>query len=84
MTPPAPRPQGKAGEAARKLEAAFLSEMLKSAGLGEQENSFSGGPGEAQFASFQRDLLADAMVEKGGIGLAQLFFNAMTEHTHDR
>jgi len=80
LTPHSP---SRAQDAAKKLESVFLSEMLKSAGLGEQENSFSGGPGEAQFASFQRDLLADAIVEKGGIGLAEMFFRAMMEQSDD-
>ena len=73
----------RARAAADKLEAVFLTEMLKSAGLGEQENSFSGSAGEDQFASFQRDILAQAIVEKGGIGLAEMFFRSMMEKTDD-
>lgn len=61
------------------LEASFLTEMLKAAGFGEQDNSFSGGTGEDQFASFHREAIARRMVEAGGIGLAEHFFNAMTE-----
>ena len=77
------RPAPDARAAAEKLEAVFLAEMLKSAGLGEQENSFSGSAGEDQFASFQRDILAEAIVKKGGIGLAEMFFRSLTEKTDD-
>jgi Rod binding domain-containing protein len=69
---------------AEKLEASFLAEMLKSAGVGEQENSFSGSPGESQFASFHREALAREMVAQGGIGLAQTFHAALKEKTDDR
>ncbi|MEQ8291968.1 MAG: rod-binding protein [Roseovarius sp.] len=61
------------------LEASFLSEMLKAAGFGEQVNSFSGGAGEDQFASFHREAMAERMVRAGGIGLAEHFFTAMME-----
>ncbi len=66
-------------EAAQKLEATFLSEMLKSAGFGAPRESFGGGIGEDQFSSFLRDEQARAMVEAGGIGLAESLFEAMKE-----
>ena len=66
-------------ETAFRMEATFLSEMLKSAGFDGQVETFSGGRGEEQFASFQRDALAERMVQAGGIGLAEHFFNAMME-----
>ena len=72
-------PRNSVREAAEKLEATFLAEMLKSAGLGAQSHEFSGGIGEDQFASFQREALADAMVQRGGIGLAEMFYNALKE-----
>lgn len=68
-----------AWQAAEKLEASFLAEMLKNAGLGEMKSSFGGGPGEAQFASFLREQQALQMVRGGGIGLAETFYNAMKE-----
>lgn len=68
-----------AREAARKLEATFLAEMLKGAGFGTQENSFSGGPGGDQFASFHRQAVAEEIAKTGGIGLAEHFLNAMME-----
>lgn len=62
---------------AAQLETAFLSEMLSYAGLGAMEGSFGGGIGEEQFASFLRQEQAAAMVDRGGIGLAESLFRAM-------
>lgn len=64
---------------AQELEAAFLAEMLAHAGLGDMEGPFGGGQGEEQFSSFLRQEQARLMVEKGGIGLAELIFRSMTE-----
>ncbi len=69
--------------AAEALEASFLAEMLKATGLGEQENGFSGSAGESQFASFHREAIARAVVERGGIGLAAIIESAMKETHHD-
>ncbi|SFK90832.1 rod-binding protein [Shimia haliotis] len=66
-------------EAAKELEVTFLAEMLESAGLGETSESFGGGAGEDQFSSFLRMEQARAMVDAGGIGLAEAFFNALKE-----
>ncbi|MBF9035238.1 hypothetical protein HKCCE2091_13410 [Rhodobacterales bacterium HKCCE2091] len=63
--------------AARELEAAFLSEMLKQAGFGEARGAFGGGVGEQQFASLLRDQHAHAMADAGGIGLAEQIFRAL-------
>ncbi len=63
----------------QELEAAFLSEMLGYAGLGQAQESFGGGIGEDQFASFLRQEQADAMVKSGGIGLAESLFQALTK-----
>jgi len=65
--------------AAQEMEATFLAEMLKSAGLGEMPSAFGGGPGEEHFASFLRMEQARAMVKAGGIGLAQSIFEAMKD-----
>ncbi|MFT4149078.1 MAG: rod-binding protein [Paracoccaceae bacterium] len=62
---------------AQQMEAAFLSEMLSFAGLGEQETTLGGGIGEGQFSSFLRDEQARLIVQKGGIGLAETLFRAM-------
>ncbi len=70
-------------EAAEKLEAAFLAEMLKGAGLGAMGGPFGGGQGEEQFASLMRDEQARMMVEGGGIGLAEHLFNQMAEYENE-
>lgn len=69
--------------AAERLEASFLAEMLKSAGVGEQENTMSGGIGESQFASFHREALAREMVASGGIGLADIFEASLKEKANE-
>ena len=66
-------------EAAQKLEASFLAEMLKAAGVGEQIEGWGGGIGEDQFASFLRQAQADEMAKTGGIGLAESLFEALKE-----
>lgn len=73
----------RARDAALRLEAAFLSEMLKAAGLGAPGGDFSGGAGEDQFASFQREAIALDMARAGGLGLAEHFFRAMMEAGDD-
>ena len=62
-----------------ELEAAFLAEMLKSAGLGEARQSLGGGAGEDQFASFLVQQQAQQMARSGGIGLSESLFNAMMD-----
>jgi Rod binding domain-containing protein len=66
-------------KAAIALEANFIAEMLKSAGLGKTSESFGGGIGEDQFASFLIREQAMSMAERGGIGLAETIFNALKE-----
>jgi Rod binding domain-containing protein len=66
-------------DAAEKLEANFLAEMLKAAGVGEQIDGWGGGIGEEQFASFLRQAQADEMAKTGAIGLAQGLFEALKE-----
>ncbi|MEQ6203021.1 rod-binding protein [Sulfitobacter sp. HNIBRBA2951] len=70
-------------DAARSLEAAFLSEMLQSAGLGKTSAEFGGGAGEDQFSSFLVSEQAKHIVKGGGIGLAQSLFEALKEQNHD-
>lgn len=65
---------------AQSLEAHFLAEMLKAAGLHEQAGAFGGGPGEAQFASILRHAQAEQMVAAGGIGLAETIYQAILAH----
>ncbi|MFT5786768.1 MAG: flagellar protein FlgJ [Ascidiaceihabitans sp.] len=66
-------------DAAKKLEATFLAEMLKAAGFGQARESMGGGEGEDQFASFLVQEQATAMVEAGGIGLAENLFRSLKE-----
>ncbi|MCU0911309.1 MAG: rod-binding protein [Rhodobacteraceae bacterium] len=65
--------------AAERLEASFLAEMLKHAGSGSPRETFGGGAGEEQFASFLQEEQARAMVRAGGIGLAESLFEALKE-----
>ncbi|WP_299985120.1 rod-binding protein [uncultured Ruegeria sp.] len=66
-------------EASVELEATFLAEMLKSAGLGQARVSFGGGAGEDQFSSFLIQQQARQMAQTRGIGLSEVLFNAMME-----
>ena len=67
-------------EKAKALEAAFLSEMLSYAGLGSSKGPFSGGVGEEQYSSFLREAQAKAIVDHGGIGLAENLFKSLVKH----
>ncbi|MBK5933736.1 chemotaxis protein chel, partial [Rhodovulum imhoffii] len=70
-------------QAAQKLEAGFIGEMLKHAGLGTRD-AFGGGTGEAQFVSFLRAEQAKAIALAGGIGLAETLFEALKERADAR
>ncbi|WP_367379423.1 rod-binding protein [Loktanella sp. 3ANDIMAR09] len=70
-------------QAARKLEATFLSEMLKSMQFDGAAGPFGSGPGSDQFSSFLRDAQAEKMVAAGGIGIAESLFHAMKARTDD-
>ncbi len=69
-------------EAAQNLEAAFLAEMLQSAGLGKTSENFGGGAGENQFGSFLIQEQAKHIVKGGGIGLAESLFEALKEQAY--
>ena len=77
--PHAPTTDRKLRDAAQELEANFLAEMLKSAGVGKTPEGFGGGAGEDQFASFMRLEQARAMAQNGGIGLAESIYHALKE-----
>ncbi len=68
---------------AKALEASFMAEMLAHAGLGTTPDGFGGGAGEEQFASLLRAEQAKAMVEAGGIGLAEHIFHALKDRVSD-
>lgn len=75
----APLPPDKLAKAARDLEAVFVAEMLTASGLNQTSKSFGGGAGEDQFQSLLIRAQADAIVEAGGIGLAESLYLALTE-----
>ena len=78
ITPPPSHDQTAAlRQVAQELEASFLAEMLKHAGFGQSRESFGGGVGEAQFASLLQAEHARALVERGGIGLAQSLYASL-------
>ncbi len=90
LTPEAPRPPFKPASrdselrrVSEQLEATFLAEMLKEAGLGKTSESFGGGAGEDQFASFLRQEQANEMVKAGGIGLAESLYEALKENHNE-
>ena len=68
---------------AEALEAAFLAEMLGHAGMGAAQHAFGGGAGEAQFESFLRQAQAEALVRRGGIGLAEHILRALAGRAGD-
>lgn len=70
--PTPPQRQQQLAAAARQFEAVFLSQMLAAAGAGKPSESFGGGAGESQFASFLLDAQAQRIAERGGIGIAEI------------
>ncbi|WP_171179174.1 rod-binding protein [Ruegeria sp. HKCCD8929] len=77
--PPTPAKNEALRDAAVELEAAFLAEMLRSAGLGKTPEAFGGGAGEDQFASMLVRQQAEQLARAGGIGLSETLFNALME-----
>lgn len=71
-------------DVAQQLEASFLAEMLKSAGLGKTRDHFGGGAGEDQFSSFMVQEQALQMVKAGGIGLSEALFHALKERQNEQ
>jgi Rod binding domain-containing protein len=78
-TPPPPDAarDARLRDAAIRLEASFLKEMLSSAGLGRTPDAFGGGAGEDQFASFLLEEQAQSLARAGGVGLAESLFEAL-------
>lgn len=66
-------------EKSKAFEASFLSEMLRATGLGKTRRSFGGGVGEDQVSGLLASEQAKAMVEAGGIGLAESIYRSLTE-----
>lgn len=65
--------------AAQKLEASFLSEMLKHTGVGRMPEGFNGGAGEAAFSDFLVHEYADAISTGQSIGLADQIYRELAE-----
>jgi peptidoglycan hydrolase FlgJ len=83
-TAPAPPTKTEAlRKQAQALEAAFLAEILGHTGLDAASESFGGGIGEDQFGSFLREEQAKLMVARGGIGLGESLFRALSERSND-
>jgi len=78
-----PSPQDRLRAASVELEAAFLTEMLKSAGLRKTRQSFGGGAGEDQFSTFLVQQQAQQLARAGGVGLSEILFQSMMEKTND-
>jgi len=74
---PSPKAPNHALSVGQQLETVFLAEMLKAGGVGKTPESFGGGTGEDQFASFLREAQAREMVRAGGIGLSNHFAASM-------
>lgn len=75
----APTRQLEIRRTAERLETAFLTEMLKGAGIGALGGAFGGGAGEDQFASLLREQYAEKMVQAGGLGLSEQIMRTMME-----
>lgn len=63
---------------ARSLEATFLAEMLKNAGLGEARDAFGGGAGEDHFASLLVQHQAEVLSSSQSIGLAEAIYRSLS------
>jgi len=81
--PPTPHADKALRDAAQKLEATFIAEMLKAAGLGNSGEGFNGGVGEDQFGSLLVNEQAMHMVRAGGIGLSETIYEALKEKQND-
>ena len=83
-SPALPQTKNALRTAAVELEANFLAEMLKSGGLSRTSGSSAGGVGEDQFSSFLVIEQARLMAQAGGIGLAEVLFDALVERAYDK
>ena len=70
--------------AAVELESTFIFEMLKSAGMGEAQDSFGGGAGEDQFSSLLLRKQAETISTTGGIGLTEAIYSSLYKKEIER
>ena len=71
---PLPAAQERLMAVARELEASFLAEMLKSAGVGEARKAFGGGAGEDQFSSFLVRFRNRRAITRGNTSFVATFY----------
>lgn len=69
-------------QAAEDFEAAFISQMLKFSGLGEALTK-GGGEDVSAFTDFYIENYAEKIVEKGGFGLADKFYDKLAAKQGD-
>lgn len=62
-----------------QMEASFLAEMLKAAGIGKPRTQFGGGAGEDHFAGFLTNEYAAEIAKNGGLGLKEAIYNSLTK-----
>lgn len=89
VTRPAPGAQTdpasiSAWAAAQDFEAAFLAEMLKTAGVNTVSSSFGGGAGEDAFASFLTAEYGRLIAKTGGVGIAEHVFETLTQRMEEQ
>ncbi len=70
-------------KAAVDLEAGFLAEMLKSAGIARMGTGFDGQGPESEFATFLTRAYANEIARSGGVGLAEAFYSSLRERADD-
>ena len=70
-------------KASKAFEATFITQMLKSAGVGKPRESFGGGAGESAFSSFLVSAEADKIAAQGGFGLSEKIFQALRARQPD-
>ena len=73
-----------AWEAATEFEAAFLAEMLKTAGLNASPSGFGGGAGEEAFSSFLTQEYGRLLAERGGVGVAEQVFESIKQRNESQ
>ncbi len=71
-------------QVAQEFEAVFLSEMLKYSGLNATPEGFGGGAGEDAYSGLLTQEYARAIVEKGGIGVAEQVFEILKQRNSEQ
>lgn len=82
--PAARAPDGAARRTAEALEATFLAEMLKGTGINGTPEGWGGGAGEDAFGGFLTQEYGRLLAARGGIGLAEHIFAAITAEVPSR